>query len=123
MPNLNQFLPVLDLVLFICLAVGGFFAMKAGYFQQAGRAQEQALDAMDKQIQSQELQLKTCSKRIARLEQERAWERAWMRKEMEKRGMTIEFGGETITIVEQGGRRVSTVEIHLDEDKPEEKEE
>ena len=111
--NILEIAPLVVAFLSLCGVIGGFFAMRAGYFQQAGRAQEQALDAMDKQIQSQELQLRTCTKRIARLEQTLSR----VRKEMEKRGVVLEINGETITFIEQGGKRVSTVQIHLDEEK------
>ncbi len=116
--NILEIAPLAVALLSLCGVIGGFLAMKAGYFQQAGTAQERAIDAMNAQIESQEKQIATCTRRIARLEQTLAR----VRKEMAKRGLQLEINGETITIVEQGGKRVSTVQIYLDEDKSEEKE-
>lgn len=45
-------LTILNLVLTVALAIGGFIALKSGYSKQASEAQKSALDAMEKEINS-----------------------------------------------------------------------
>ena len=43
-------LTILNLVLTVALAIGGFIALKSGYSRQASEAQRNAIDAMEKEI-------------------------------------------------------------------------
>ena len=115
-----NFLAIAPLVLAfisLCGVVGGFFAMKAGYFQQAGRAQELSIDAMRGHIEAQKLQIAALEKRVEKHE----GELAALQVLLKPYALHFEINGGTVRLIEDGTRgRASTVEIHIE--KPDEKE-
>ena len=114
--NVLEIAPLALALLSLCGVIGGFFAMRAGYFQQAGRAQELSIDAMGKQIESQELQIATVEKRVEKLQ----GSLDALQVLLKPYALHFEINGATVRLIEDGNRRTSTVEIHIE--KPAEKE-
>ena len=115
--NILEIAPLVLALLSLCGVIGGFFAMKAGYFQQAGRAQELSIDAMSKQIESQEIQISTLEKRVDKVQ----GTLDALQVLLKPYSLHFEINGGTVRLIEDGTRRrTSTVEIHIE--KPDEKE-
>ena len=115
--NLLLIAPLVLAILSICGVIGGFFAMRAGYFQQAGRAQELSIDAMRGHIETQKLQISALEKRVEK--HEGALDALQVL--LKPYSLHFEINGGTVRLIEDGMRgRASTVEIHIE--KPDEKE-
>ena len=111
--NVLEIAPLALALLSLCGVVGGFFAMRAGYFQQAGRAQEQAIDAMKAQIETQELQISSVEKRVEKLQ----GSLDALQILLKPYSLHFEVNGGTVRLIEDGNRRTSTVEIHIEKPK------
>lgn len=114
--NLLAIAPLVLAILSICGVIGSFFALRAGYFQQAGRAQELSIDAMSKHIEAQELQIAALEKRVEK--HQGALDALQVL--LKPYSLHFEINGGTVRLIEDGNRRASTVEIHIE--KPTEKE-
>jgi hypothetical protein len=110
--DLTTFLSVLSVVLTICVAIGGFFALRHGYSQTTTDVQAKVIDALKAQNESQELQIATCEKEIARLKRVVAT----IQLALKRRGLQIEISGDEITIVDKQGNRTHTVQIKMADD-------
>lgn len=106
MSMFQNFLPYLNLVLVVALSIGGIMAMRAGYFQQSGAAQERAITALQATTDTQE-------KQIIRLKQENVA----MRMAFKQLGMEIEFDGDIVTLIDaQVPRKKRIMQIHMEQD-------
>ncbi len=108
--NFVEFAPTILAFLALCGVVGGFFAMRAGYFQQAGTAQSQAIAALQAQIEAQTAQVVILKEATRQLKQVVS---AIQRLE-EKRGVTIDINGEFVTLIDNGDRRERTLRIRIE---------
>lgn len=107
--TLNSFLPVLNVVLTICLAAGGFFALRSGNARQASEIQEKVIEALKTQNEAQERQIQTCEKEITRLKRVVST----IQLALKRRGLRIEIEGDSISIIDSQskGTRTTTMKI------------
>ena len=110
--NLNQFLPVLDLILVICLFIGGAFAMRSGFASKSGEMQERAIIAQNAQIETQAKQIKSCEREIARLQ----GALGSLETLLKHYALRIEVNGETVTLVDEGTKQARTVQIRIEKE-------
>ncbi len=108
--NIVDAAPLLLAFLALCGVIGGFFALKAGYFQQSGTAQSQAIAALQAQGEAQAAQIVALKEAARQLKQVVS---AIQRLE-EKRGVTIEINGEYVTLIDNGDRRERTLRIRIE---------
>ena len=116
--NILEFAPLILAFLALCGVIGGFFAIRAGYFQQSGAAQSHAIDAQTAQIQALEAQIITLKESLRHLKQVVIT----IQRLEEKRGVAIDINGEFVTLLDQGDKRERTLRIRI-EPELEEKEE
>lgn len=102
----------------LCGVIGGFFAMRAGFFQQSGQAQEQAITALQAQIEAQTAQIATLKEALLHLKQVVIT----IQRMEEKRGVSIDINGEFVTFIDEGDKRERTLRIRIAGDDDNEKE-
>ena len=117
--NIGSFLPVLDLVIVLCLAIGGYLAIRSGYGKQTSEMQERAISALTAQIEAQKAQITSLEQKILRLE--RLLET--VQETLSRRGLRIEINGEFITLIDEGTKRSNTVKIRMEPDASKKEEE
>ena len=108
--SIIEFAPLVLAFLALCGVIGGFFAMKAGYFQQSGAAQERAIDAQTAQIVSLEAQIVTLKESLRHLKQVVIT----IQRLEEKRGVAIDINGEFVTLIDDGDKRERTLRIRIE---------
>lgn len=118
--NVFTFAPTVLAFLALCGVIGGFIAVKAGYFQQSGAAQAQAIAALQAQIEAQTAQIATLKESLRHLKQVVIT----IQRLEEKRGVAIDINGEFVTLIDDGDRRERTLRIRIEPEpsKDEEKE-
>jgi hypothetical protein len=108
--NILEFAPLILAFLALCGVIGGFFAMKTGYFQQSGAAQGRAIDAQTAQIESLEAQIVTLKESLRHLKQVVIT----IQRLEEKRGVAIDINGEFVTLIDDGDKRERTLRIRIE---------
>lgn len=116
--NIIQFAPLILAFLALCSVIGGFFAMKAGYFQQSGEAQGRAITAQTAQIESLEAQIITLKESLRHLKQVVIT----IQRLEEKRGVAIDINGEFVTLIDDGDKRERTLRIRIEPEPTKEEE-
>ena len=116
--NILGAVPLVLAFLALCGVIGGFFAIRAGYFQQSGQAQEQAITAQTAQIQALEAQIVTLKDALTHLKQVVIT----IQRLEEKRGVAIDINGEFVTFIDEGNKRERTLRIRIAGDDDDEKE-
>jgi hypothetical protein len=116
--NLGAFLPLLNLILVIGLAIGGAIAIRSGVGKETSGMQDRAIDAQTAQIAAQTAQIGALEQKIERLE--RMLET--VQEVILRRGLRVEINGEYVTLIDEGNKRQSTVKIRV-EPEPSKKEE
>lgn len=106
--SLQDFLPYLNIVLMVCLAIGGFFAWKKGYSQESGVIQERVILALKEEIA-------TLRNKVDDLEKERGTQdrviaaiRYTLREE--NLSVTIERDFVTVRNSTTGARKVASID-------------
>lgn len=102
--NIQDFLPILNIVLLIGLAIGGIFAFKKGYSQEAGRIQESTIDALKEEVAS-------LRRKVDDLERERATQDrviATIRYALKSQGLRITIQGDFVTLNDASGKSKTT---------------
>lgn len=103
----NDFLPVLNVVLAIGLIVGGFFALRKGYSKEAGEAQERLIGALEKEVA-------TVRREVEDLKRERSTQDnviKTIRYLLKEYGLKVTITGDVVTINDGSGNR-KTTRIH-----------
>ena len=103
--------PTVLAFLALCGVIGGFMAMKQGYFQQSASAQAQAIAAQTAQIEALKAQVITLKESLQRLKQVVIT----IQRLEEKRGVAIDINGEFVTLVDEGNKRERTLRIRIDD--------
>ena len=114
MINIFEVAPLVLAFLAFCGVIGGFFAIRAGYFQQSGTAQGQAISAQTAQIEALTAQVATLKESLAHLKQVVIT----IQRLEEKRGVTIDINGEFVTLIDEGDKRERTLRIRIEPDNP-----
>lgn len=102
--DVNTFLPIFSVVISLCVAIGGFAALRSGFFKQSSEIQDQTISALQARTTVLEKQVEDSAKEIARHRQQMKT----IRIALERRGLHIEIDGDTVTIIDADGGRAST---------------
>lgn len=111
--NAQDFLPTLNLVLLVCLAVGGFFAFKKGYSRETGEIQERVITALKEEVA-------TLHTKVDDLERERATQDrviATIRYALRQYNLKVTIAGDFVTVNDAAGKS-KTVQIQPAQVKP-----
>jgi hypothetical protein len=101
MTTIPNFLPYLSAVFAVCLVIGGFFAFRYGYSQQAGKIEERVISALTELNKAQEKEIKALKR-----------DNVAMRAAFKQLGVEIEIDGDTITIINgQQPKRTRIVQV------------
>lgn len=102
--SLQDFLPLLSIILTLCAVVGGFFAFKKGYSQEAGAIQERVIEALKDEV-------KALKSKIESLETERSTQDrvlSTIRYALKQYGMRIVISGDFVTVRDASGKNKTT---------------
>lgn len=102
--SLNTLLPIFSVIISIGVAIGGFAALRSGFFKQNAEIQDQTISALKTRLDTLEKQAESDAKELARLRQQLKT----VRIALERRGLHIEIDGDTVTIIDADGGRSST---------------
>ena len=111
---MSVLLPMLSLIISILVLIGGFFAFRHGYNNQASEIQERTIEALKAQNEAQERQIKTCEKEIVRLKRVVAT----IQIALKRRGLDIEIDNDAITLIDNQTRQTRTVQIRMQDTDP-----
>lgn len=98
--NLQDFLPYLNLVLMVCVVIGGVFAWKKGYSQEAGAIQESVIEALKEEVAA-------VRRKVDDLERERATQDrviATIRYVLKQYNLRVTISGDVVTINDTSGK-------------------
>ncbi|MGH2480002.1 MAG: hypothetical protein ACRDHW_10145 [Ktedonobacteraceae bacterium] len=101
-------LTILNLVLCIGLAIGGWAAFRHGFTRTANEVQERAINALESEINALKDRLGELEKENVRLTQVIATIRAALR----RRGVLITIDGEIVSIRDRSGKTTQATRIH-----------
>ncbi len=107
--NLVNVLPYLSTLITICIAIGGFFALRTGYSKQANEIQDRVIAALKLQNEVQARQIAAHEKEISHLKQIVTT----IQVALKRRGLRIEVDNDTITLIDDHARRAHTVKIQM----------
>ncbi len=100
MSFIQNYLPILNIVLLVGLTLGGILAVRKGFFQEAGQIQETALDALEKEVAS-------LRRKVDDLEKERSTQDqviATIRYLLKQYGLRITIAGDVVTVSDSAGK-------------------
>ncbi len=109
--SITDFLSYANVVLTVCLLVGGILAIRQGYSKAAGEIQEKVIVALKEQVATLEKQAGTDEREIKHLKQVLLT----VRYALKRRGLAIEVNGESITLIDEQSRTTRTVAIRTTE--------
>jgi hypothetical protein len=101
--SMQDFLPYLNIVLMVCLAIGGFFAWKKGYSQESGAIQESVIVALKEEVAA-------VRRKVDDLEKERATQDrviATIRYVLKQYNLRVTIQGDVVTINDNVGKSKS----------------
>jgi len=104
---MSDILSILNLVLCIGLAVGGFAAFRHGFTRTANEVQERVIHALESEISALKDRLDELEKENARLTHVIATIRVAMR----RRGFLVSVAGELVSIRDRAGKLTQTTRI------------
>lgn len=102
--NLQEFLPILNIVLLIGLTIGGFFAFKRGYSKETGEIQERVIAALKEEMG-------ILHSKVDDLEKERATQDrviATIRYALRQYGLKVTIAGDFVTLNDSHGQSKTT---------------
>lgn len=105
---MENILSILNLVLVIGLAIGGWVAFRYGVTRTANEVQERVINALESEINALKNRLSELEKENARLTQVIAIIRTSLR----RRGVFITIDGEMVSIRDKAGKTTHTTRIH-----------
>lgn len=94
----------LNVVLAICFVVGGFFAMRKGFFKDSAAIQEQTINALKVRVETLEKQAESDAKQLARLRQILST----VRHALKLRDLYIQIEDDFVTLIDANGKSGST---------------
>lgn len=97
---IQDFLPVLNIVLLVCLFIGGIFAWRRGYSQESNAIQASVIDALKEEVES-------LRRKVDDLEKERSTQDqviASIRYLLKTYGLRITIAGDVVTINDSAGK-------------------
>lgn len=100
MSFLQDFLPILNIVLLVCLFIGGIFAWRRGYSQESNAIQASVIDALKEEVES-------LRRKVDDLEKERSTQDqviASIRYLLKTYGLRITIAGDVVTINDAAGK-------------------
>ena len=102
--NSQDFLPILNTVLVVALAIGGFFAFKRGYSKETGEIQGRLIVTLKDEV-------KALRDKVDDLEKERATQDrviATIRYALRQYGLRITIAGDFVTLQDTSGKSKTT---------------
>lgn len=102
--NLQDILPVLNIILVVGLAIGGFFAMRKGYSKEIGEIQERTVTALKEEVA-------VLTRKVDELATERATQDrviATIRYALKEYGLRVTITGNFVTLQDGAGKRMTT---------------
>jgi len=105
--SIQDFLPVLNIVLLVALAIGGIFAYRKGYSQEAGAIQERVITALKDEVD-------TLRDKVDDLEKERATQDrviATIRYALKSHGLRVTIAGDFVTLQDTANKSKTTTHI------------
>ncbi len=102
--SIQDFLPYLNIVLMICLAIGGFFAWRKGYSQESNAIQVSTIDALKEEVAS-------LRRKVDDLEKERSTQDrviATIRYALRQYGLRVTIAGDFVTLADTSGKSKTT---------------
>lgn len=110
----SAFLPMLNVLLMVCLTVGGVIVFRGSRGKAVTEAQERTIDALKVQNETQEKQIERLEKKVTHLN------RVVLTIEyaLKRRGLRIEIDDDAITLVDERSRANQTVQIRMMEAQP-----
>lgn len=108
--SVQNFLPYLNIVLMICLAVGGFVAWRKGYSQESNTIQVSTIDALKEEVAS-------LRRKVDDLEKERSTQDrviATIRYALKSQGLRVTIEGDFVTLRDTTGKsKVTRIQERL----------
>jgi hypothetical protein len=102
--NLSDFLPILNIVLLIGLAIGGILAYKKGYSQETRKIQDGVIGALKDEVA-------VLRRKVDDLEKERSTQDrviATIRYALKQSGTRVTISGDFVTLQDSSGKRQTT---------------
>lgn len=116
MSFVQDYLPLLNIVLLAGLTLGGILAVKKGFFQEAGQIQESVIDALKEEVAS-------LRRKVDDLEKERSTQDqviATIRYLLKQYGLRITIAGDVVTVNDASGKskitRIQKLPVKHDDD-------
>lgn len=110
MTILQDFLPYLNIVLMLCLAIGGVFAWRRGYSQESNTIQVSTIDALKEEVAS-------LRRKVDDLEKERSTQDrviATIRYALKSQGLRVTIQGDFVTLADMTGKsKVTRIQERL----------
>lgn len=104
MTFIQDFLPILNIVLLVCLFIGGIFAWRRGYSQESNAIQANVIGTLKEEVEA-------LRRKVDDLEKERATQDrviATIRYALRQYGLKVTISGDFVTLNDNSGKSKTT---------------